>query len=129
MKYQLFKVIQNMAFRNADGKILVLKHKTGKWLLPGGKINKGENWEEGLRREVSEETGIKNFEPGQVFDIDSWIDEKDGYYVVTFLVESSMKNIVLSDEHVEYAWIGREELDKLDFWHEKIRKRVRKVLE
>jgi ADP-ribose pyrophosphatase YjhB (NUDIX family) len=42
-----------------EGKILLLKAKaTGKWLVPGGGLDKGELLADGLRREVREETGI-----------------------------------------------------------------------
>ena len=42
------------------GKVLLLKTKsTGKYWFPGGGIDLGEKLEEGLRREVREETGIE----------------------------------------------------------------------
>ncbi len=56
-------------FANADaiiiknGKILLEKRHSGKWkgywCLPGGQLVKGETIEEGLKREVFEETGFK----------------------------------------------------------------------
>lgn len=43
-----------------DGKILLARTKSkGKYALPGGKIEIGENIEDALRREVREETGIE----------------------------------------------------------------------
>lgn len=42
-----------------DGSVLLLKsHATGKWMQPGGGIDKGETVEEALQREMLEETGI-----------------------------------------------------------------------
>lgn len=61
MQHQLFKITQNIILKNKDGKVLILKHNTGKWLLPGGKINKGENWTDSLKRELKEETGTDQF--------------------------------------------------------------------
>ena len=44
--------------RNQMGKMLFIFRK-GKWDLPKGKIDKGETLEEGAKREVKEETGVK----------------------------------------------------------------------
>lgn len=44
--------------RNAKGRILFIKRR-GKWDLPKGKLEKGEDIQECSLREVSEETGIK----------------------------------------------------------------------
>ena len=45
-----------------ENKILMIKKArgpyTGKFDLPGGKLEHGENLEEGLRRELQEETGV-----------------------------------------------------------------------
>lgn len=43
-----------------DGKTLLLKHKKlGMWLPPGGHVEPGETPDEGVRREVREETGLE----------------------------------------------------------------------
>lgn len=42
-----------------DGKVLLLKSpESGKWMQPGGGIDKGETVEEALQREMLEESGI-----------------------------------------------------------------------
>ena len=48
-----------------QGKVLLVrinkpKDKSGKWGLPGGKVDKGESLDDGMMREVEEETGIKS---------------------------------------------------------------------
>lgn len=58
--------VEQLVFRPAvyaltydDPKLLLVNTKsTGKWFFPGGAIEKGEQTEEALRREVQEETGI-----------------------------------------------------------------------
>lgn len=43
-----------------DGKIVIVRNRsTGKYFFPGGGVNIGEKIEDALKREVSEETGLK----------------------------------------------------------------------
>lgn len=126
MEHQLFKVTQNVVIKNSEGLVLILRHTTGNWLLPGGKINSGENSMEGLKREVREETGIENFGINKILDIDSWIENGKGTFVVTFLVDTEdTSDVKLSNEHTEYNWVSQEDLDSYHFWHEDIKKRIK----
>lgn len=129
MEHQLFTITQSAVIKNATGEILILRHTAGKWLLPGGKINTGENLFNGLQRELSEETSIAEFTIVKILDADSWIEGGNGFCVITYLV--AIKNdatIKLSDEHKEYAWVGLKNLDNYDFWNPKIKERIRKAL-
>lgn len=45
---------------NKEIKILLLKNQKGLWVLPKGKIDKGENLEETALREIREETGLSD---------------------------------------------------------------------
>ncbi len=49
-----------VVFRRVDGavEILILRHESGKWMLPKGTIETGETPEEVSLREVHEETGL-----------------------------------------------------------------------
>lgn len=126
MEHQLFKVTQNAVIKNPDGMVLILKHTTGNWLLPGGRVNRGEKPIDGLRREIREETGIENFEITKILDADSQIEGGNGTYIVTFLIDvSNASEIKLSNEHIEYAWVGINDLGKYHFWHEDIEKRIK----
>ncbi len=51
---------------NEDGRILLVKHVPekggfwqGKWICPGGRLESGETIEEGIKREVREETRLE----------------------------------------------------------------------
>jgi 8-oxo-dGTP diphosphatase len=129
MNHQHFFITQDAIIINKKGEVLILLHKSGKWLLPGGKINKGETWLEGLKREIKEETGIINFKIKKIMDVSSWLEPEIGYYVVTFLCSTSPNpEIVLSDEHQEYAWTSLSNLDHYTFYHPDIKKRIQKSL-
>lgn len=129
MEHQLFKITQNIVIKNKDGKVLILKHNTGNWLLPGGKINKGENPIEGLKRELKEEIGTDQFEIERIADMDTWEENNQGRCVITFLGSApTLDKIVLSEEHIDFAWIDINEIDKYQFWNEKIKKRIKKAL-
>ena len=59
--HKLFQVNQSAIIQNPAGEILILRGD-GKWMLPGGRLEDGENWFEGFRREIFEETGIKDLQ-------------------------------------------------------------------
>src|SRR5262249_43511397 len=51
---------------NDDGRVLVVQRRdTGKWEIPGGILERDESVYAGLRREISEETGL-NVEPDRL---------------------------------------------------------------
>lgn len=58
--------------------LLEQRSDTGTWCLPGGSIDIGETVEEGLRREIKEETGL-NLGPLQLFAIVSGEKQKFHY--------------------------------------------------
>ncbi len=81
-----------------DGKILAVKHKskeTGEakdwWAIPGGGLDPGESLEDGLRREMEEELGVK-VEPGRLLCIQQFVSGRvdcDEELEFFFLVENS----------------------------------------
>lgn len=107
-----------------DGKILLLKvrsrssHDAEKWEIPGGKVKKGEFFDQALKREFVEETGLE-------INIDSLYNviqndytacktnEKIKSVQLIMKVSSTTDNVEISEEHDEYKWFTREELGEL----------------
>jgi len=91
------------------------------WDFPKGHIEKGEKIEDTARREIGEETGLKDIEFVEEFK--EWIKYffkfkgKTIFKIVTFyLAGTKTKNIKVSGEHLGYKWLPYEEtLEQLTF--------------
>lgn len=107
-----------------DGKILLIKESpelSGKWELPGGGLDFGEDIHEGLRREVEEEMGVKvksiEERPQYVW---TWKYENkrnmDWYYslVVAYKVEFESLDFKITEECEEIGWFSKEELENIE---------------
>jgi 8-oxo-dGTP diphosphatase len=97
------------------GRILVLRrsasciYKPGYWDLPGGHLSSGETFEQCLKREITEETGL-NIEPERLLGLTQALD---GPYVqiVFSCGESPAGSIRLEDlEHDHARWMSLDEL-------------------
>lgn len=107
-----------------NDKILLLKvrsksrHDANKWEIPGGKVKKGEFFDDALRREYLEETGLK-------ITIESLYNVIQNNYTacktneeiksiqLIMKVTSDSDEVTISEEHDEYRWLSKEEVDEL----------------
>ena len=107
-----------------NGKILLLKvrsessHDAGKWEIPGGKVKKCEFFDDALRREYLEETGLE-------IVIESLYNVIQNKYTacktneevksiqLIMKVTSSGDEVAISPEHDEYGWFTGEEVNEL----------------
>jgi 8-oxo-dGTP diphosphatase len=111
---------------NPAGQILILREATtydegtniGRYHCPGGRIKPNESYEEGLRREVEEETGITDFEPIRPFHVGDWRPIIKGvpHHIVGIytLCRTKASKVRLSLEHDDYQWINLADRDKYD---------------
>lgn len=118
---------------NKDNKVFVGKRKDNpvdKWQMPQGGVDKGEELVDAMRRELKEETSIKNIEI--IKEIDGWLDyelpknllgkiwkgryrgQKQKWFIVKFLGEESEINITTKrPEFIEWKWVERNQLPNI----------------
>lgn len=91
-----------------DGRILVIQRAdNGKWELPGGVLEVDEAPEEGARREVLEETGVK-VEVERLTGV--YKNMVRGIVALVFRCRPMGGTASTSDESAEVAWLTPEEV-------------------
>jgi len=100
-----------------NGKILLMKrsddygYATGWWDIPGGRTIAGEEPEEGLKREVMEETGLELKNIIRPLDARTVFKNDEKQIVrITFLCEAD-GDVKLSGEHTEHDWFDLKDLN------------------
>jgi bis(5'-nucleosidyl)-tetraphosphatase len=98
-----------------------LRNSRDYWDLPKGHIENGESNEETVRREVAEETGIKdlNLVPGfeEIIKYFFQWEGKNIFKTVTFfLAQTDTKEAKISKEHIGFLWLPcQEAIEKVAF--------------
>jgi len=100
-----------------NGKILLLLRaggwKTGSWGPPGGGADKGETPKQTAVRETFEESGLRT----KPEDLELLIQRtKHDYGMIYFYITDkfSGKEVKLSWEHNDFAWVDMKKIDELD---------------
>lgn len=107
-----------------NGKILLLKirsrsaHDAGRWEIPGGKVKKCEYFDEALKREYLEETGLevdvvslynvvrKDFTACKTSE-----EVKSIQLIMKVTCESD--EVTISEEHDDYGWFTLGEIEEI----------------
>jgi 8-oxo-dGTP pyrophosphatase MutT (NUDIX family) len=110
--------------RDPEGKYLMIK-RNGMWDLPKGKLEKGEDFEEGALREVGEETGLRQLEILQFLVSTFHTYELKGKLVLKetrwfeMIYKGSAEPVLQGKEGItSYTWTvpGREHLPASPAW-------------
>ncbi|CAN5613360.1 MAG: NUDIX hydrolase [Actinomycetota bacterium] len=109
-----------------DGKVLLLQRPEGTWDPPGGRLASGETFEDGVIRELYEETGLLAA-PERM--LATWVGEAGGKKLaaVTYIgrVGGADNEVRLSDEHLGSRWATPSEwLDLQSWWSVENRRRA-----
>lgn len=119
---QQFFISLKIMLQNDEGKVLFLvKERLGKRFLdlPGGRMEGNENFEVGIKRELREELYLKDDikilkQIGAVWEFPSeLVKVGNRRLIITFLVETDISQLKLSDEHIDQKWIGLEDIENL----------------
>jgi len=106
------------------GKILLEKRGNepgkGKWTIPGGLVELGENIEQAVIRETKEETGLDVAEPHLIdvvdnVDLDDAGKAKYHFVIADYLVKvKSDTAFVAASDAEELQWVSFDEVEALD---------------
>lgn len=119
---QLFHVGVKALITNAEGNILVLKtvplHGAGPhWDIPGGRIQTGQTADETLRREVAEETGVRevrdiSFFTAVISPMGIPVPDIGTVSLLLMIYKATVPDsavVTLSEEHTSYDWVAPDE--------------------
>ena len=114
-----FSLSVKVVIHDKAGRCLLLKRSLsskgnpGKWDLPGGKVDTGENIEQGLLREVAEETGL-NISLQHILGAAE--SESPTKRVAYLIFEGSIESgqVRLSGEHDDFTWVDHQSLTRVD---------------
>ena len=108
---------------------LLLQYEAKHWDFPKGNIEAGETDHQTVKREIEEETGIKDIELIKDFKENiqyyfKFNNELINKTVVFYLAKTKTKEVKISFEHIGFEWLPYDKaLEKLTF------KNAKKILE
>jgi len=114
MKKEERCILTNMCLVYDENKILVVDRKKKDWpglTLPGGHVEKQENFHESVIREVKEETGLTIYKP-ILCGIEEFKTKNEDRYIMLFYKTNKFKGKLKSSKEGEVFWIDEKDLDK-----------------
>ncbi len=109
--------VTTAAIIEKDGQFLLIeKIKTSSigqvWEFPGGKSRPGESSKEAVIRECLEELNL-TIVLGELLFEHRFVNKEQEYRMDVFSVSSFSGDLILSDDHLAYQWVTKEQLESL----------------
>jgi len=110
------------------GRILLVRHRPerggywqGKWICPGGQLELGETIEEGIKREVEEETSLEIDLISPLSPFDRVVRSEDGkvslhVIYIDYLARVAGGKLKVGSDIGEARWVEKEEIHRI--WEE-----------
>ena len=106
----------SVVVRDRRGQILLVQRgqepNKGRWSLPGGKAQAGEDLATTAARELSEETGLR-CEVGRQLGVVEVVASVRTYEIHVFIAQLATGDPVAGDDAADVGWFGRQELADL----------------
>jgi 8-oxo-dGTP diphosphatase len=113
-----------------DGKILLVKFNdskgswSGKWTVPGGKVEFGERIEDAVKREALEETGL-HVDVVRLISVDEAIVGTERHYIfLSYLCKITGGKLKAGDDAAEARWFTKEEFNKIETNHPSVQRNL-----
>ncbi|WP_049943527.1 NUDIX domain-containing protein [Halolamina sp.] len=111
-----------------EERILLLENQNGVWELPGGQLVVGEQPDKGLKRAVSEVTGL-DVKVGDPVLTTAWtLDNDDGAFAAIYAARSVTEQASLLGGHARAVWMDPEQAIEREL-NETQRRAIRRATE
>lgn len=106
-----------------NGKMLLEKRKNdpgkGRWSVPGGVVELGENVTQTVIREVKEETGLDVAEPEHIDVVDQITRDENGrikyhFVIIDYLVNLKGGTLNAASDADALQWVSLDDVEKYD---------------
>lgn len=120
----------------SGGRALITKRgrdpEKGRYDVPGGFLQAGEDVLDGLRRELNEELGVEidvTVDDCLQMAVHTYGDEDDYVLAIGFRARLLSGEPTANDDVAELKWVSLDEIDEIDFAWDHDRELVRRALE
>ena len=114
-----FRISVKSFIVSKEEKLFLLKrrdsdsHTPGAWEIPGGRLEKGEDPFEGLKRETREESGLEVSVESPLKVHHFTRDDGQKITMITFLCRPETNSPCVGEEHTDYKWADIEKAEEI----------------